>query len=235
MVEEVEVSDGSSTLRPILRPGESGDRNDPAVPPPDTKLSDYYVSDVRHLDDSPLLQPWAIALVGLTGVIFASLIVTMVSLRKSSDDRVGFPSCFRFWKNPDEEDGGMDGPTLPTSINREKDKMVATVLVDIRIQNNERWRRGSRQQQQQHDLNDSLAETDDRLTESDVGSSAGGGPESMSEVSSRRSETMSEPDMSQGDIDPNDLPPPPSVISSSVEEPQLIRRRRVISEVHDEC
>jgi hypothetical protein len=219
IVQDVVVSE-SSTLRPILRPLESpGGKNDPAVPPPDTKLSDYYVADVRNLDDNPLLKPWAIALVALTGVIVVSLIVAMITLRKSSDEFAGFQSFFWFWKNRDDEENGMNDEFPPPNVNREKDKMVAAVLVDMRIQNNERWRRRGRQTTHQ-DLNDSIAETEDRLTESEVASS---GPESMSDVSSRRSETMSDADMSQDNIDPTDLPPSPAI-----EEPQLIRRRRFI-------
>ena len=50
----------------------------------------------------------------------------------------------------------------------------------------------------------------------------------MSDVSSRRSETMSDADMSQDNVDPADLPPP-----QAVEEPQLIRRRRFNLDFHD--
>ena len=119
----------------------------------------------------------------------------------------------------------MNDEFPPPDVNREKDKMVASVLVDMRIQNNQRWRR--REQQTTHqDLNDSIAETEDRLTESEVASS---GPESMSDVSSRRSETMSDADMSQDNVDPADLPP----ALPAIEEPQLIRRRRFNLDFHD--
>merc|ERR1712194_485726 len=78
---------------------------------------------------------------------------------------------------------------------RDKHKMVASVLVDMRIRESDnnnnngglinwRWRRRGRDRR---DVNESLAETDGRMTDSEIASSAP--PEmsdSMSEVSSRQ-------------------------------------------------
>jgi hypothetical protein len=216
LVDEIQESEGS-TLRPILRPGEAGKR-DPAVPPPDTKLSDYYVADVRNLDDEPLMEAWAAALLGISGVLLVSVIVYVSSIRKSSMDDsssvLAFLDCFKYFRKHTEESD--HDPAL--TMNREKDKMVATVLVDMRIQNNELWRlrRG-------RELIESTAETEGRLTESEVES----GPESMSDVSSRRSITMSDADTSQDEIEIDVSPP------ESGEEPQVvIRRRRIVPDTH---
>jgi hypothetical protein len=210
MVEAVHDSE-VSTLRPILQPQELG-KNDPAVPPPNTKLSDYYVADEESLEDPPLLEAFAIALVVVTATLIVSFLSYVVYLRKTSN--CGLMNIFDYfnfsWKNQD-----VTSDEVSMNTNREKDKMVATVLVDMRMHNNERWRRGRTQS-----LNDSLAETDDRLTESEVAS----GPEAMSDMSSRRSETLSDADISQNDINVEDLPPEVS------EEPQVIRRRRVFTD-----
>lgn len=209
MVEDVHIVDeGSTLLRPILRPDAPGKR-DSAMPPPDTKLSDYYVVDANSLEENPLMEAFAIALVGLTGALVLSFVVFFVFLRKSSSDTSpNSANFFGFFRNQtgsnDANDDSLDFPA-----NSNKDKMVATVLLDMRVQNrnDSRWRR--------RNLDESLAETEGRLTDSEAAS----GPESMSEMSSRRSET-SELDVSQNGLSVEDLPP------EHQEEPQVIRRRR---------
>lgn len=212
MIEEFEEMDGS-TLRPILRPDEPGKR-DPAVPPPDHTLSDYYVADEQSLEDSPILEAFAVAFISLTGVLVVSFIGMLLYLREKSDKTTLFDSLWFFRRHEDRNDGSRDGESAP---NLDKDKMVATVLVDMRIRNNDRWRR-----RQEPGSSESVDETEGRLTESEAAS----GPESMSDMSSRRSEASSELDTSQNELNVEDLPP------ETVEEPQGIRRRRVVPDAH---
>ncbi|KAG7344335.1 leishmanolysin-like protease [Nitzschia inconspicua] len=218
-VKELKEMEGS-TLRPILRPDEPGKR-DPAVPPPDHTLSDYYVADPQSLEESPRLEAYAIAFLFLTGAMIFSFAVMMWYLNKPSNGvgeslSVDF-FFFRRHRSGYEEFDGGESPSNPN-----KDKMVATVLVDMRIRNNERWRRLRGQ-----NANDSIVDTEGRLTESEAAS----GPESMSDMSSRRSEASSDLDTSQVDInvsqdDINVDSLPPEVAA----EPQLVRRRRFLPE-----
>jgi hypothetical protein len=219
-VQEMEEIDGS-TQRTIIRPDEPG-RRDPAVPPPDHTLSDYYVADAQSLEEQPLLGALGIALVSLTGILVVSFVAMTCCMGESQkDSATSFLDFFCLFKNRkgcnEGSDNDLPGTDNDSPTNPNKDKMIATVLVDMRIRNNGRWRLRRRQ-----DANESVDETAGRLTESEAAS----GPESMSDMSSRRSVASSDLDASQDDINIEDLPP------EVAEEPQVIRRRRVVHDSH---
>jgi hypothetical protein len=194
----------SSTVRPMLRPTEP-EKLDPAVPPPGTPLSDYYVSDVDKLEDQHLvMDAGVIALVSLGVFILLSLALTLL-LTRSKKEGTASSALFGCVKKRTAREGDESHPVA--SRHREKDKMIASVLVDMRIHGIQR------------NLSESLADTDDRLTESEVGS----GPlsESMSDRSSDRcEEAISDVDTSQDGVD------------DDVDQPQVIRRRRIVSDFH---
>ncbi|KAL3907129.1 MAG: hypothetical protein SGILL_008997 [Bacillariaceae sp.] len=214
MMEDVHIEDEGSTLRPIIRPDDP-EKRDSAMPPPDTKLSDYYVADAHSLDPNPLLEAFAVALIGITGALILSFIIYWIVLRKQKDGNVSSAMTFGYfgWFDnragaPGDNNNNDDGDSSP---NPNKDKMVATVLVDMRMRPLRRWPRlGS------PNATESLASTEGQVTDSEAASA----PESMSDMSSRRSET-SELDTSQDDIIAVEDPLP-----ENFEEPQLIRRRR---------
>jgi hypothetical protein len=209
--------DEGHTLRPIIRPDDP-EKGDPAMPPPDTKLSEYYVVNANSLEENPLLEVFAVALICITAVLVLSFIIYFILLRKRSDGDGPSPTTanfFGWFKNQGDllQDNDDDGE-MP--VNPNKDKMVATVLVDMRIRNARRWPRlGS------PNANESLASTEGQVTDSEAAS----GPESMSDMSSRRSET-SDFDTSQNDIVVEE--PLPDIF----EEPQVIRRRRYFPDAH---
>ena len=236
------ISTTAITLRPILQ---KKGKIDSMMPPSDTKLSDYYVSDVLHLDDEPhRIDAWGILILSITGLVLISFFVTLFTFRKSLRDASAVTwNYLDFWRkrseqaddeNNDDYDGlGRGGSGHGSTRTRDKHKMVASVLVDMRIRgsnSNSNWRRIGRDRR---DLNDSLAETDGRMTDSEIASSAAPAlSDSLSEISSRQmeSETMSDLE----DLDSNtsrevinevDLVPP------EVEEPPqqaIIRRRRLV-------
>lgn len=213
-VQELEVM-AASTLRPIIRPDEPR-TNDPAVPPADHTISDYYVPDARSLEDKPLVDAFVIALLSLTGVIVVAFVMMLLYARVSSKKKVAPQwDCFGFLRRQGDENplSGEGGP----SPNPDKDKMVATVLVDMRINNNARWRLRRGQ-----DSSGSVGDTEGRLTESEATS----GPASISDMSSRHSENLSDIDTSQDDINLDDMRP------EVVEELQVIRRRRACPDSH---
>jgi hypothetical protein len=199
-VQEDDESSGKGSFRPILRPVEPENLGS-VIPHPDSPFADYYVPTKRALDeleDEPL-PPWAIALSAVGGFVF--LVVAVWCLQKFCSDK--FLSLFR------SEDGlGNDGVV----INRDKDKMVASVLFDMRIRANE----------------DSIAETDEQLTESEVASGVRGS--SISDFSSRRSSEFSEVDVSQDEITEEDirqLRGEEEDFQELTEEPWIIRRRKI--------
>lgn len=190
----------------FLRPAEP-DQEDPAIPHKDSPLNDYYVPSERALVETEgrPLEAWMIALIGVSCAVFISL--------------VGL-ACWQFKWGPDNDDSNwarawfhrssgvqMASGDATESINRNKDKMIATVLVDMRMNTN-------------NGRLESLAETDEQLTESEA--SHGAPSESMSEYSSRRSETLSEVDTSIDDVMEEE-------IQELQEGIQVIRRRRLVA------
>jgi hypothetical protein len=181
-----------NSFGPFLRPVEHV--NDKAIPHPDSPLSDYYVPTARSLEETKprLLEPWAIAVVaGVAGFVLLSSAL------------FGF-----FWRRGKRQEPETNHH-IHMGMNRNKDKMLAAVLVDMRI-------------------HESLAETDEHLSESEANVS-----ERSLETSSRRSETLSEADISQEDIiiveeeEEDD-------IEGVTEGPQLIRRRRVVTDMQQQ-
>lgn len=181
----------------FLRPTEADEIDSSVLPHPDSPLSDYYVPTERELQgsDEPILLSWAVLGSGVGAIIL--LFLAYVWWRKYKHDWQ-LPTAW-FLRSNDEGD-----PTVDT-IQRNKDKMVASVLVDMRIQANAQ-------------LNESLAETVEQLTESEA--SREEKSESLSEYSSRQSDTLSEVDTSFDDT-----------VEETMEElpqnSQIIRRRRV--------
>ena len=161
----------STTLRPILQ--QKG-KKESMMPPSDTKLSEYYVSDVLHLDGRPhLLNAWGILILSVIVLTMVSFFVAFLYRKRKESDSV-----------EDDEDGiGRDDDH---NFSRDKHKMVASVLVDMRIRESDtnsnsltsNWRR-NRRRRRGHDINESIAETDGRMTDSDFDSSAA--PPAMSD------------------------------------------------------
>eukprot|EP00536_Pseudo-nitzschia_multiseries_P005424 jgi/Psemu1/303362/fgenesh1_kg.101_\ len=245
MVEEIEESEtrnttrSTTTLRPILqRKG----KIDLLMPPADTKISDYYVSDVYHLDAHPrLLDAWGVLILIITAMVLVSFFVVLFFFRKPLMECTTITwNIIRFWKRSRSEPRGDDGIGIGGSIHgqtRDKHKMVASVLVDMRIRQNDndnstisRWRR---RRTGRRDPNESLAETEGRMTDSEIDSSAAAAmSDSLSEVSSRQmiDESMSDFDGDDNEINDSGgvevLEEEPSLLP---QDPQIIRRRRFVS------
>ena len=174
--------------------------DDQRAPYPDSPFSDYYVASERELLQSsgPTLEAWMIFTIAGVGAAILSIVFLWRYLQKPADSEWSH----EWFRRPNDEQ-----PSEPfgDTINRNKDKMIATVLVDMRIRSNT----GGAQ---------SVADTDEQLTDSEA---TGGTPsESMSEFSGRRSESVSDVDTSIEDI-PDD---------EQQEEAMVIRRRRLSSE-----
>jgi hypothetical protein len=180
-------------LRPILQVDEKGH---PEMPHPDSPLADYYVVLKESLknDETPLLETWALILTCFGGLVLATGVIALIISKKRNVEEDGADLWFRR-ENIIENDGLVG--------NRNKDKMVATVLVDMRMHNGE----------------ESLVETDSQITESEP--SAGARSESMSDIS-RRS-VSEDTDGTQDDILEEDIH------GTAVTEPQTIIRRRNIN------
>ena len=178
-------------LRPTVLVDEKGH---PGMPHPDSPLADYYVVTKESLknDPTPLLETWAIILASFGGLLLATGFVLIVSKKRNVEE----DGADWFRRENVIENDGMFG-------NRNKDKMVATVLVDMRIHNGE----------------ESIIETDSQITESEP--SAGGRSESMSDIS-RRS-VSEDPDGTQEDILEEDIH------GTAMTEAQTIIRRRNIN------
>jgi len=184
VVEEEEPSKSGSG--PVLRPMDEA-VDDMAKPYPNSPLSDYYVDTTRALQESNgLFKPWALSL----SISVLALLLALVLHRRHVRGKQTEPD------------------NLP--INRNKDKMIATVLVDMRIHH-------------------SIAETDEHLTESEANQSV----QSISELSSRRSETCSEADISQGEVSKEEILQREE--DEVREKEQIIRRRRLTSSVLNSC
>jgi hypothetical protein len=109
------------SYRPFLRPANPDNANS-AIPHPDSPLSDYYVPTSRALEeDSHLMETWAIALVCGAGVVLLSGALFLWEKRSSFFSSVGL-----FGSSEQPEGDGV-------VINRNKDKMIATFLVDMRM------------------------------------------------------------------------------------------------------
>mmetsp|Transcript_6755 Transcript_6755/g.14386 ORF Transcript_6755/g.14386 Transcript_6755/m.14386 type:complete len:471 (-) Transcript_6755:179-1591(-) len=243
MVEEIQKSENrnitapTTTLRPILqRKG----KIDSLMPPSDAKISDYYVPDVLHLDEKPrLLNAWNFLILFVTALVLFSFFVAIFFLAPFKDIAAKTCNYLRFWKRPRldpvEEDDGIErgGNGHGNGGTRDKLKMVASVLVDLRIRvndnsNTNRWRiRGAGRR----DLNDSLAETDGRMTDSEIASSAPRAmSDSLSEISSRR---MMDESMSDFEEDNDESNISRGVVAAAEEpslppqEPGIMRRRRI--------
>ena len=252
IVEEVDETvnltstSATTTRRPIIqRKGTI----DSLMPPSDTKISDYYVSDVLHLDERrPFMGGWGVLFLSITVLTLVSFFIVLFLFRDPLKDFTS-RTCdnLKFWRRKqfdsgDDEAGIGRGGNIDDHT-RDKHKMVASVLVDMRIRESDnnnnnsglinwRWRRRRRDRR---DVNESLAETDGRMTDSEIASSAP--PEmsdSMSEVSSRQ--------LSDLEIDLNgDCEDEPRVFDKevdllaqgaaeppSLEQPAIIRRRRFV-------
>lgn len=251
IVEEIkEYEDRSSastatTRRPILQ--QKG-KADSLMPPSDTKISDYYVSDVLHLDDRPrFMDAWGILILCTTILALVSFFVALfrfgTPLREASSRTSNRLFCCRRKRlDPVEDDDGIERHGILHDRARDKHKMVASVLLDMRVResdnnSNNNWRRriGGREMR---DINESIAETDGRMTDSEVASSAPPAmSDSLSEVSSRQmmDETMSDLEdlngsndasievVSDGDLlSEREQEPPPPIRAA------VIRRRRFL-------
>jgi len=193
----------------ILPPDEEDQKDE--LPHPDSPLSDYYVPTERALeaDDSNPLASWVILLISLGVMTFAAfLAILYLRFSPKPDDDSRWAQAWlavnRF--NVQDDSSGPVGNEVDESRSRNKDKMIATVLVDLRMHNNA--------------LNlENLADTDEQLTESDA--SRGFQSEASSDYSGARSDTLSEVNTSLDNIAEGD-------IQASQEDMQVIRRRRFL-------
>ena len=145
-VEEIKESKNSTstTLRPILQSIKKKD----AMPPPDTKISDYYVPDVLHLDDRNLMDAWGIAILTFTILLLLTFFVAIFTFQKpmkeASAMACNYLGFFRKRTDDDIDDNDGDnfngGAGSGSGSNTEKHKMVASVLVDMRINSEQNWR-----------------------------------------------------------------------------------------------
>ncbi|KAL3942744.1 MAG: hypothetical protein SGBAC_003119 [Bacillariaceae sp.] len=193
-VNETVVEDGPSRPAlhfPIIRPGITID-----FPPLDSPYNDYYVPDKKALEDKRPKARWAFFATVGAGVVALLLMGFFLYSMKSTIDE------------------GRDDPPAPaTTTNRNKDKMVATMLVHMRMQGREVV------------SNESLADTDEQLTES----VASGIPsDAFSDVNS---EALSDMDNSSSDMIP---PTPPRRTAGRQQQEQqqqdaqaAIRRRKI--------
>ena len=196
------VDQSSSTGSVVMRPNESDQKDE--LPPPDSPLSDYYVPTERALveRDSPPLENWMIALLGL-GSSTMILMVAFVYYRythQSERDSIWAQAWLHRTNAQDESSAPVTNDN--ESRNRNKDKMVATILVDLRIHGNAQ---GS----------ESLADTEEEMTESEA--SQGPHSESSSDYSGAQSETLSDMGTTLEDIQ-----------EEEIQELQVIRRRRFL-------
>jgi hypothetical protein len=183
---------------PFLRPLEP-DRENPAIPRPDSPLADYYVPTQRSLQDveTQLIGPWGIALIAISGGVLASALFW--AWRKKQQLVVEAE-----WSSP-RLGSTAEPATDGTFLSRNKDKMIAAVLVDMRIHHNASG------------VNESLAETDEHLTESEASRVRS---ESFSELSSRRSDSLpDEVDILQDELAEED-------IQEAQRQAHIMRRRR---------
>ena len=232
----------TTTRRPILQ---RKDKIDSMMPPSDTKLIDYYVSDVSHLDERP---PWGIIILSISALALVSLFTVLFIFRAPlKDASSGICECISFWRQkrldpPTAEDGIGRDDDVPDRV-RQKHKMVASVLVDMRIRENDNsgrsnWiRRFGRHRRR--DINESVAETDGRMTDSDIASSVPPAmSDSLSEISSRQilDETMSDLEGDLDDINTRvandvDLFSTPHVEPPDPLQPTSMRRRRLVPNI----
>ena len=127
-----DILDGSAIQgKPkILRPGTTD------FPHPDSPLSDYYVPDTRALEEKPS----------------KTSLTMLIAISAGGACLIAFAFLLRNWHKAKHSAEAENNNQV--MINRNKDKMVATVLVDMRMHGGEAA------------LNESLAETDEQLTES---------------------------------------------------------------------
>lgn len=91
-----------------------------SLPDADSPLSDYYVPTARMLHDErdPLLDDWAIAVVAVAAAVIVAALMYFWYRRKGAGQSM----------SPRDDTDNAGG-----SINPNKDKMLATVVVDIRM------------------------------------------------------------------------------------------------------
>ena len=204
--------------RPILRPVQP-ESSGSVLPHPDSPLADYYVPTTRQLskkgtDPNDGLSPWAIVVSAAAGLVFVVFLTWIVH-------RQFFGNISSIFRSEDIAGGSGD----EVVINRNKDKMIASVLVDMRIRQRD----------------ESMAETEERMTESEVASS-GIRAGSISDFSSGRSDSGSssanEVDLSQ-DLTEEDIRQlrgeGDEELQDTKDEPYFIRRRRVTADCKKEA
>jgi hypothetical protein len=232
----------ATTLRPILQ---LKGKKESMMPPSDTKLSEYYVSDVLHLDDRPhFMDAWGILVLSVTILTLVSFFVALLYWKRKGPD-------------PAEDEDGIGRDENFHGRTRDKHKMVASVLVDMRIResddnNNNTIASNWRRRRRGRDINESVAETDGRMTDSDIASSAppamSDDLNSLSDVSSSRqmmmddeAETMSDlegdlngcinetsPREDDGEVDLLSAREEEAEPPALQQQPAVIRRRRFV-------
>lgn len=202
--EELEEENPGKANSLIVRPHNAGSNDE--LPPDDSPLSDYYVPTERSLveADSRPLEAWMIALMSVGAFTVLSLGVLICYTRKPDEDSRWSQAWFVRTSSTEESSDIRHSDQPVESMNRNKDKMIATVLVDLRIHN-------------ENEGPESLADTEEQMTESEASRCAYS--ESSSDYSSPRSDSQSEVDRTLDDI-------PETDVEDLQEETQVIRRRR---------
>ncbi len=136
------------------------DDDESAKPLDDSSISDYYVPTEWALrDEDKRLEPWMIAVIVIGGVLVFVFVIGAFALRavrkrrRSADDQVSF----WVWRSPHQADVPDAHDASPGA---NKDKFVASMLVDMRVNDgNARAREDSQAE--------SIAETENSVTETE--------------------------------------------------------------------
>jgi len=191
---EEDTSEGAPFFDPSIR--------NTTLPPvlDDSRIFDYYVPAARLLKDERRvdLDDWEIALIslGCAAVVAAVIFFLYRRMRRESDEEGGGGEV------------GTDVAGVPAIHNPNKDKMIATVVVDMRI----------RDPNLQADvLAERLSETDLSMTDSDRAGTI------VSNLSSSEAPPSFGEDVQEVHIDP---------LAQPAEQPCVFRRRNVNDSHH---
>jgi len=123
----------------------------------DSSLSDYYVPTERALlEDDRHLEPWMVAVIVVGGVLAFALMAFSARVRLKRRSSNGNDS-FWLWRLPQSND--ESGANDESSPGANKDKFVASMLVDMRVAQNGRTTEDSQAE--------SIPETEDSVTETE--------------------------------------------------------------------
>lgn len=179
----------------------------------DSSLSDYYVpteNALRQVDKQ--LEPWMIAVIVVGGVLVFALCA--VAFRIRSKRRASNDSNDSLWRSPRNDRPDADGDSPGTN----KDKFVASMLVDMRVNDgNVRTREDSHAE--------SIPETEQSVTETE---SSGGGTKTSLDQSMEQSLDHFEELMNDDKLDTSYDNPEDDDFNGPTELPTSVMRKRTI-------